>query len=412
MTTIAIIGAGVTGVTTAYALIERGYDVLVIDRQRYPGMETSFANGGQLSASNAEVWNRWCNIFNGLVDMWRPESPLLVNPTPGWHKYSWFAEFIANIANYRSNTIATAKLAIRAREILFKVAEKEKIEFGLEKRGILHMYNDKASFDHAMMVSKLLAEGGLNRRMLTSDEIHRIEPTLSRPYVGGMYTPDDATGDIHRFTRGLADICIAKGARFVQESRVLKISHSADNVELLVTGEAPDTSEDRRITASGVVICAGVGSRKLAAQLGDRINVYPVKGYSITVNLRDSRSRNAAPWVSLLDDSAKIVTSRLDEGRLRVAGTAEFNGYNYDIRADRIAPLIAWVRRELPLVDTSSVVPWAGLRPMMPDMMPKVSRGKKQGIFYNTGHGHLGWTLAAATADMTVTNVAAQFPLH
>jgi D-amino-acid dehydrogenase len=157
-----------------------------------------------------------------------------------------------------------------------------------------------------------------------------------------------------------------------------------------------------------VVICAGVDSRRLASQLGDRVNVYPVKGYSITVDLQDPASRAAAPTVSLLDDGAKLVTSRLGEDRFRVAGTAEFNGLNKDIRADRIRPLVDWVARCFPGVSTRSVVPWAGLRPMMPDMMPRVGRGRRPGVFYNTGHGHLGWTLSAVTAHMVAKLVDAQ----
>jgi D-amino-acid dehydrogenase len=153
------------------------------------------------------------------------------------------------------------------------------------------------------------------------------------------------------------------------------------------------------------VVCAGVGSRDLAAQLGDRVNVYPVKGYSITVQLQDEASQQAAPWVSLLDDETKLVTSRLGIDRFRVAGTAEFNGVNKDIRMDRIEPLVRWVNQCFPGVNTRQVVPWAGLRPMMPSMMPRVGSGKKSNVFYNTGHGHLGWTLSAGTADLIATIV-------
>jgi D-amino-acid dehydrogenase len=157
-----------------------------------------------------------------------------------------------------------------------------------------------------------------------------------------------------------------------------------------------------------VVICAGIASRQFAAMLGDRVNVYPVKGYSITVALDDDASRDAAPWVSLLDESAKIVTSRLGANRFRVAGTAEFNGANRDIRADRIRPLVDWTRSLFPGVDTDRVTPWAGLRPMMPDMLPRVQPGKLPGVFYNTGHGHLGWTLSAATAQLIADRVVAK----
>lgn len=410
MSHVVVVGAGIAGVTTAYALLQREYGVTVIDRQRYPAMETSFANGGQLSASNAEVWNRWSNVLHGIVDMWSPSSPLLVNPGPTWHKYSWFAEFVANIPCYHRNTVATTRLAITARQILFDIATKEKIDFGLQKRGILHIYNDKASFEHALAVNKLLAEGGLNRRTVTPAEIRAIEPALTRDYYGGMFTADDATGDIHRFTRGLAKACIARGAQFRQEGDVREIKPSGAGFEISLDEGPHGGARAERVVADAVVICAGVGSRALAAQLGDRVNIYPVKGYSITVNLPDEASRKAAPWVSLLDDQAKIVSSRLSDDRLRVAGTAEFNGLNYDIRADRIAPLVDWVRREMPSIETSSAVPWTGLRPMLPDMMPKVGTGKRPGVFYNTGHGHLGWTLATATAEATANNVSAQVP--
>ena len=158
------------------------------------------------------------------------------------------------------------------------------------------------------------------------------------------------------------------------------------------------------------MVCAGVNSYSLSRQLGDRVNIYPVKGYSITVQLNDTLSQNNAPWVSLLDESAKIVTSRLGKDRLRVAGTAEFNGYNRDIRADRIQPLIDWVNRNFSL-STEHCLPWTGLRPMMPNMLPVVGRGKRERIFYNTGHGHLGWTLSAATAVMVSQEILAEHPL-
>ena len=142
--------------------------------------------------------------------------------------------------------------------------------------------------------------------------------------------------------------------------------------------------------------------------LGDRLNIYPVKGYSISVHLDDTKSQAAAPMVSLLDDQAKIVTSRLGHDRLRVAGTAEFNGENRDIRAGRIKPLVDWTQELFPDISTARVVPWAGLRPMTPSLMPRIGTGSRPGVFYNTGHGHLGWTLSAATAQMVADAVHAE----
>jgi D-amino-acid dehydrogenase len=402
MKTIAIIGGGITGVTTAYALAKRGFAVTLLERHRYAAMETSFANGGQLSASNAEVWNHRSTIVKGVKWMLRNDAPLLVNPKPSWHKLSWFAEFIAAMPHYRDNTVATARLALAARDNLFRWADDEGIEFNLKREGILHIYRDRAGFEHAAGVSKLLAEGGLTRRAVTPDEMRAIEPTLSGQYYGGHYTESDSTGDIHQFTTGLARAAQRLGVVLRFGQSVTAMRADADGVSITV--EQDGASDTSRYDA--VVVCAGTASRAMAAMLGDRVNIYPVKGYSITVHLNDAASRAAAPNVSLLDDETKLVTSRLGEDRFRVAGTAEFNGYNRDIRADRIAPLVNWVQQCFPGVSTRSITPWAGLRPMMPNLMPRVGRGKAPTVFYNTGHGHLGWTLSAATADIIADTVS------
>ena len=403
MKTIAIIGGGVTGVTTAYALAKRGFAVTLIERHRYAAMETSYANGGQLSASNAEVWNHRATIVKGLQWMLRSDAPLLVNPKPSWHKLSWFAEFVAAIPRYRANTIANARMAVAAREHLFRWAADERIDFDLKREGILHIYRDRADFERAADVSKLLARGGLPRRAVTPEEMRAIEPTLAGDYYGGHYTESDSSGDIHKFTDGLAQAAQRLGVQLRFNQQVVNVSAGVDGASVTVLqDEQADTSH-----FDAVVICAGAASRALAAQLGDHVNVYPVKGYSITVQLNDDASRAAAPNVSLVDDETKLVCSRLGADRLRVAGTAEFNGFNRDIRADRIAPLLAWVQQCFPGVSTRAVTPWAGLRPMMPDLMPRVGPGKAPTVFYNTGHGHLGWTLSAATAEMVAETIAA-----
>ncbi|MGP8437621.1 D-amino acid dehydrogenase [Paraburkholderia fungorum] len=396
MSRIAIIGAGITGVTTAHALAQRGHHVTVFERHRYAAMETSFANGGQLSASNAEVWNSAATVLKGLRWMLTRDAPLLLNPMPTWHKYSWMGEFLRQIPHYRANTVETVRLAIAAREHLFSIAEREGIDFDLERRGILHIYKTREEFDAANKVNALLREGGLDRNPVTATELQRIEPTLHGDFFGGFFTPSDSTGDIHKFTRGLADACARHGVEFHYDAEITAIEQPAEGrFSLTVNLEG----ESQRFAFERIVVCAGVKSRDFAAMLGDHVNVYPVKGYSITVCLDDEVSQQRAPWVSLLDDSAKIVTSRLGVDRFRVAGTAEINGFNRDIRSDRIAPLVDWTRRHFPEVSTSRVIPWAGLRPMLPNMLPKVGRGKRRGVFYNTGHGHLGWTLSAATAQ-------------
>jgi D-amino-acid dehydrogenase len=248
-----------------------------------------------------------------------------------------------------------------------------------------------------------LAEAGLTRRAVTPEEIRSLEPALSGDFHGGYYTDSDFTGDIHRYTMGLAKVIAGEGADLRFGTEIEGLAHDADGVR--VTWRRGDDLQTEQFDA--IVICAGVESRRFAAMLGDRVNVYPVKGYSITVRLDDDASQRAAPWVSLLDDEAKIVTSRLGRDRFRIAGTAEFNGTNLDIRDDRIRPLVAWCERFFTGVSTEHAIPWAGLRPMMPNMMPKVGPGRRPRVFYNTGHGHLGWTLSAATAELLAEAVTA-----
>lgn len=409
-----VVGAGITGVTTAYELTLLGYQVTVVDRHLYPAMETSFANGGQLSACNAEVWNQKATVLKGIKWMSQKTAPLLLNPSFSLHKYSWLMEFLGHIKNYEANTRETVRLALLARKRLFEIAEIEQIDFDLEKRGILHFYHNKADYDVAIKVNDLLCSGGLERNAITNEEIKQIEPALTGDYYAGFYCQSDATGDIHKFSTGLANACMKKGVNFEFGQDVFAVDHQTQQIIVKcrpspenVRANAEDVLE---IQADAIVVCAGVSSYQLADLLGERVNVYPVKGYSITVQLNDEQSQQNAPWVSLLDESAKIVLSRLGKDRLRVAGTAEFNGYNRDIRVDRIQPLIDWTQHNFDLC-TEHVVPWAGLRPMMPNMMPVVRRGRQERVFYNTGHGHLGWTLSAATAAMISQEIAQHYPV-
>ena len=400
MSRVAVIGAGVTGLTTAYELLNQGFEVTVFDRNRYAAMETSFANGGQLSASNAEVWTQWGTVLKGIRWMLQADAPLLVNPAPTLHKMRWMAEFLSNIPNYKANTIETVRLAIAARAVLFEMADREGIDFDLERRGILHFYDRQKDLKHARKVNDLLRAGGLDRREISAEEVRAAEPALQGDIIGGFITESDSSGDIHKFTMGLARACARRGADLRFGSDVTRLTAQGGAVSV-TAGGAPETFD-------AVVVSAGIQSRGFARQLGDRVNIYPVKGYSVTVALDDAESQAAAPWISLLDDRAKIVASRFGATRFRIAGTAEFNGANRDIRADRIRPLTEWCERHFPGVSTENVTPWAGLRPMMPSMLPRVGRGKAPGVFYNTGHGHLGWTLSAATARLVAASVSEQ----
>jgi len=410
MKKVAVIGAGIAGTTTAYALLKKGYKVTIIDSRRYPAMATSYANGGQLSASNAETWNTPKNVMNGIKWMFKPDAPLLFNPSPEIQKYKWMMGFLwATLkGEHKKNTLETIDMAKKAREIYFKIAEDEGIEFELLKKGILRFYDSEKEFKLDQAKKSWLDQEGMEWDTLTTEEVKELEPAFKNnanyeKIVGGIYTKSDASGDIHKFCTNLERVLVEKYSANLQLNTTVEyISRQKGELVLTMRKE----NEIMNDSFDNVVICAGVGTQSFASRLGDKMNIYPVKGYSITIDLKDEISKSCAPSVSLIDQPVKIVASRLGD-RFRVAGTAELAGINTDIRQNRIRPLLDWVEKYFPNVSTETYTPWAGLRPMTPNMMPITSESRMKGVFYHAGHGHLGWTLSAETANQVVAKIEA-----
>lgn len=408
MKRVAVIGAGIAGTTTAYALLKKGYRVTIIDSRRYPAMATSYANGGQLSASNAETWNTPKNVMNGMKWMFKPDAPLLFNPSPEIQKYKWMMGFLwATLkGEHKKNTLETIDMAKKAREIYFKIADEEGIEFELLKKGILRFYDSEKEFKLDQAKTSWLDQEGMEWDTLTTEEVKELEPAFKNnanyeKIVGGIYTKSDASGDIHKFCTNLEKVLVDKYSANLQlDTTVEYISRQRDELVLTMRKE----NEVMNQAFNNVIICAGVGTQGFADRLGDKMNIYPVKGYSVTIDLKDDISKSCAPSVSLIDQPVKIVASRLGD-RFRVAGTAELAGINTDIRQNRIRPLLDWVEKYFPNVSTETYTPWAGLRPMTPNMMPITSESKMKGVFYHAGHGHLGWTLSAETANQVVSKL-------
>jgi D-amino-acid dehydrogenase len=381
---VAVIGAGIAGLTTAYYLAKKGYIVTVYEQERYAAMRTSFANGGQISVSNSEVWTTWSNVIKGAKWLFKKDAPLLIRPTLDYRQWKWIAKFLYYTATgaYKQNTAWTIRAGIQARELYKEIIMNEGINFDHLDSGIIHFYKDEQYWNNAQEVKAIYNDNGCEWDLLTPLQVKSLDSSLSdiNNVVGGVFTPSDCTGDIHKFCQNLALILSNKyRVEFKYDSSITK-KHGMATLTALF---------------DAVVVAAGVGSTELAQQIGDTLDVYPVKGYSITINNVDPRY---LPKVSLLDDQAKIVTSTLGN-RFRVAGTAELTGENYDITRDRIEPLLRWVHTNFPNINTSDYSQWACLRPMTPNMMPITKQSDKNSkVFYNTGHGHLGWTLSPYTS--------------
>jgi D-amino-acid dehydrogenase len=377
---VAVIGAGVIGITTAYYLAKAGHKVTVYEQEPHPAMRTSFANGGQISVSNSEVWTTWSNVKKGIKWLFKKDAPLLIRPRLDYNQWKWIIKFLYNTVTnqYEKNTSETIRMGLEASKLYKEIIREEKLKFDQSDCGIFHFYKDATYWSNAQQAIELYNKNGLVRETVDISSINKIDPALRdiKNIVGASLTPSDWTGDIHKFCIELEKVLKSKyGVTFNYN---WKINH-IEEVSFY----------------DSVVISNGVGSSALAKTVGDTIDVYPVKGYSITINNVDPKY---LPKVSLLDDQAKIVTSTLGN-RFRVAGTAEITGENYDIRYDRVKPLLDWVHTNFPNINTHDYSSWACLRPMTPNMMPITKQSDKNSkVYYNTGHGHLGWTLAPYTA--------------
>jgi D-amino-acid dehydrogenase len=379
---VAVVGAGIAGLTAAYYLAKDGFEVIIFDSERHPAMKCSYANGGQVSVSNSEVWTTWSNVLKGAKWIFKKDAPLLMRPSLNWDKAAWLAKFLYHTANndYARNTAETIRMGINSRKALVDIQTKENIDYDYSHDGILHFYKNKQYFQQAVRAQEIYQSNGCEWDILSPLQVKSLDPALAdvKDLVGGTYTSSDFVGDIHKFCTGLANVLETKyNVKFCYNTVIDDIA----DLDLFPL----------------VIIASGTGSQRLARSVGDNLGIYPIKGYSITVMDVDKK---LLPSVSLLDDESKIVTSTLGN-KLRIAGTAELAGENYDITRSRIEPLLKWVNNNFPKINTHNYSSWACLRPMTPNMMPIVRRSRKNPkVYYHTGHGHLGWTLSAGTAKV------------
>lgn len=393
---IAIIGAGLSGVTAAWYLAQDGHQITVIERAAAAAQETSFANGGQISISHPEPWSNPGAPMQIVRWLGRKDAPLLFRWPAEPARIRWGLAFLLEClpARTRRNTLSIARLAAFSGQQLKQLREDTGIEYEQRTRGVLHLYFTPDALHHGQQQCKVLHELGIAARMLNAEEVLAFEPSLAAVaprLLGGMLGEDDESGNAQHFTEALVERCRAIGVDFRFNTEIDTIEHENGRV----TGLRLKT-DFSRIQADTYVLAAGSYSTPLARPLGEHLPIYPVKGYSATFELRDPAR---APQTSLTDESRRIVCSRFGN-QLRIAGTAELNGYNLDLDPERCAGLTRWAEEFFPGVcDPSEPNYWTGLRPTTPSNLPIIGRSRLENLYYNTGHGTLGWTLACGSAS-------------
>ncbi len=403
---VVVIGAGVVGTACAWYLAEAGHEVTVVERREGAGLETSFANGGQVSPCHAEPWANPSVLPKVLKWLGREDAPLLFR----WGRWdpalwAWCLRFLGNCTSGRAaiNTERTLRVALYSRACLGELRAATGLAYDQQTRGILHVYRDSREFAHACAASEVMTRHGLRRQAKTPAECVTIEPALAAvagELAGGIHTPDDESGDAHKFTTGLAALAAARGVNYRWNTPVLGLARDGDRVSGLVTASGT-------ITADRYVLAAGCDSPALARPLGLRLPLVPAKGYSITVPVA---GHGGAPLVSITDDEHKMVYSRLGD-RLRAAGTAEMTGHDLTLTPARIAMITAHARALFPDAgDYGRAEPWTGLRPVTPDSVPLLGVTPLTNLFLDTGHGTLGWTMACGSGRLIADLVSGRPP--
>jgi D-amino-acid dehydrogenase len=392
-----VLGAGLLGTTSAHFLRQLGHDVTVIDRQAAPAAETSFANGGQISVSHAEPWANPSAPLKVLQWLGKEDAPLLFRLRADPQQWRWGLQFLRECtpARTRHNIAQIVRLGTYSRDTLQQLRRDLGLQYDQRTQGILHFYTSQKEFDAAEAPAAQMRDLGCDRRVISADEAVRLEPALRhiRPQLAGAtFTSEDESGDARQFTLALAERCRQDGVRFLMGHHVMALRTVGGRVDHVEVTDADGAFQ--RLRADAFVLAMGSFSPLLAQPLGIRLPIYPAKGYSVTMPVKDAAM---AHQVSLTDDEYKLVFSRLGD-RLRIAGTAELNGYSCDLNRVRCEAIVRRTEQLFPGAgDTAQAQFWTGLRPATPSNVPIIGQSRVPNLFLNTGHGTLGWTHACGS---------------
>ena len=396
-----VLGSGLLGVSSAYYLSQLGHEVTVIDRQASPAAETSFANGGQISVSHAEPWANPSAPLKVLQWLGKEDAPLLFRIRADMRQWLWGLQFLRECTPARTshNIKQIVRLGTYSRDMLQALRRDTGLSYAQRTQGILHFYTTQKEFDGALKPAELMRQLGCERQVISADEAVRLEPALQhiRPQLAGAtYTAEDESGDANMFARELVKLCQNAGVKFLMSHTVTALREAGGEIDHV---EATD-SEGRfqRVRADAYVMAMGSMSPIYAAPLGIQLPIYPAKGYSVTMPVVDAAK---AYQVSLTDDEYKLVFSRYTTeagDRMRIAGTAELNGYDRYLNRVRCEAIVKRVAQLFPGAgDAEQAQFWTGLRPATPSNVPLIGKTKLSNFYLNTGHGTLGWTHACGS---------------
>ncbi len=422
---IIVLGAGIIGISTAWHLAQRGHAVTVVDRQAEAALETSFANAAQISVSYCEPWANRDAPWKALKWMFSKEAPLLFRPQSplgeGWHQYSWGLEFLANCndAAFERNVQQLVALGSYSHEALKQVVLDTGITYNRLEKGIAHYYVDQKSLDTAADAAALMAKYGVNRRVVSKEELLKIEPAFKQfadHIVGGTFTASDESGDARVFTQELSQRCLERGVQFLWNHDVLGLDQAGGSITSARV-RSQDTGKEQALSADHFVVAMGSYTAPLLRTVGVSLPIYPGKGYSATFKILKPK---LAPQVSLLDDSVKCAMSRLGDS-LRIAGTIEVGGYDLSLDTPlaraRCEMLARRVETVFPGVCDTRLASeggephfWTGLRPATPTNIPYIGKSKVGKLWVNAGHGTLGWTHGAGSGKAIAELISGHKP--
>jgi D-amino-acid dehydrogenase len=391
-----IMGAGVIGVSTAYELVKAGCDVSVVDRQPAAGLETSFANAGEISPGYASPWAGPGVPLKAVQWMLDKHGPLVVHPRLDPLMWRWMLQTLFNCTSrrYTLNKSRMVPISEYSRDCLRRLRADTGISYDHRSQGTLQLFRKQSQLDSVDKDITVLREYGVRFELLDRNGCIRAEPALGgapASFVGGLLLPDDETGDCHLFTQRLMTMAQEAGVRFIANTRIESVTTEGDRVTAVVT-------DSGTMTADAYVMALGSFSPLLLRPIGIDIPVYPVKGYSITVPLTDD---SGAPQSTVMDETYKVAITRLGD-RIRVGGTAELSGYRVELSPERRITLERSLRDLFPRGgDIGGASFWSGLRPMTPDGPPIIGPTRYSNLHLNTGHGTLGWTMACGAARIT-----------